>query len=372
VHGGVYRGAVPQRFGNRKPPSNAYATFSPVFYFDEDLQEFVGGNFWDGRATGERLGIPAADQALGPFLNPVEQNMPGPAAVVDQVAQSKYADLFEQVWGPDALEYDPKVYGSVAAVYERIGLSIAAYEDSAEVNPFTSKFDFYWMSSLLAGNTPEQIGLALGDKEVLDPLNILTDQEFDGLIEFGEYCAPCHTSHRPASRGEDEFPPLFTDFTYANIGVPPNPDNPFYDMDKVLLDDGTPINPLGPAFVDFGLGDFLGTRPEWESQAEENDGKFKVPTLRNVDRRFGNGVAKAYMHNGVFTSLKEVVHFYNTRDVPEEGWPPPEVDRNVNREILEGVPLGNLELSEEAEDAIVVFLKTLSDGYLSKAKVKKP
>ena len=62
------------RFGDRKPPSTAYATFSPVFHFDGT--EFVGGNFWDGRATGERLGNPAADQALGPFLNPVEQNMP--------------------------------------------------------------------------------------------------------------------------------------------------------------------------------------------------------------------------------------------------------------------------------------------------------
>ncbi len=97
--------------------------------------------------------------------------------------------------------------------------------------------------------------------------------------------------------------------------------------------------------------------------AEMNDGKFKVPTLRNVDRRPGKGFPKAYMHNGVFKTLEEVVHFYNTRDVPEEMWPPPEVDRNVNREIFEGVPLGNLELDQEAEDAIVAFLKTLSDGF---------
>jgi hypothetical protein len=71
LHGGVYRGAVPQRFGDRKPPSSAYATRNPVFGFDEASGEFVGGSFWDGRATGERLGNPAADQALGPYLNPV-------------------------------------------------------------------------------------------------------------------------------------------------------------------------------------------------------------------------------------------------------------------------------------------------------------
>ena len=356
VHGGVYRGAVPQRFGNRKPPSSAYATFSPIFRFDTDLGEFIGGNFWDGRATGERLGNPAADQALGPFLNPVEQNMPSKATVIDEVAKSKYADLFEEVWGPGSLEYDTPA--EAEAVYDLIGLSIAAYEASGEVNQFTSKFDAYWMSSLAAGNDPEAVGLAEGEKEVLDPLNILTDQEFDGLIEFGEYCAPCHISHVPGPGGT---PPLFTNFAYDNIGVPRNPDNPFYDMDRIFLDDGTPINPLGEAFVDFGLGDFLRERPEWSAQAYENDGKFKVPTLRNVDKRFGKGVPKAYMHNGVFKSLKEVVHFYNTRDVPEEGWPPPEVDRNVNREIFEGVPLGNLELDEEAEDATVAFLKTLSD-----------
>jgi cytochrome c peroxidase len=63
----------------------------------------------------------------------------------------------------------------------------------------------------------------------------------------------------------------------------------------------------------------------------------------------------------VFKSLEEVVHFYNTRDVPAEGWAPPEVNRNVNNDLLEGVPLGNLELDTEAEAAIVAFLKTLSD-----------
>src|SRR6056297_3147826 len=71
LHGGVYRGADPRRFGNRKPPSSAYAAWNPVFHYDGVEGEFVGGVFWDGRATGERLGSPTAEQALGPFLNPV-------------------------------------------------------------------------------------------------------------------------------------------------------------------------------------------------------------------------------------------------------------------------------------------------------------
>lgn len=357
VHGAVYRGAVPQRFGNRKPPSSAYATFSPVFHYDAGGDEFIGGNFWDGRATGERLGNPAADQALGPFLNPVEQNMPSARAVCEEVAEAKYAGLFEDAWDAGSLDCSDE---GVAATYDRIGLSIAAYEGSTEVNRFSSKFDAYWDTCLDAGNDPEACGLAEGEKADLDPEAILTEQEFDGLIEFGEYCSACHVSH---VEGSDGVPPLFTDFTFDNIGVPKNPENPFYDMDEVFLPGGSAINPEGDDFVDLGLGDFLRSRPEWEAMAYENDGKFKVPTVRNVDLRPGKGFPKAYMHNGVFKSLEEVVHFYNTRDVPEAGWPPPEVDRNVNREILEGVPLGDLQLDAEAEAAIVAFLETLSDGY---------
>ncbi|MEZ5197953.1 MAG: T9SS type A sorting domain-containing protein [Bacteroidales bacterium] len=103
--------------------------------------------------------------------------------------------------------------------------------------------------------------------------------------------------------------------------------------------------------------------PEYADLAADNMGKHKVPTLRNVDKRPGNGFTKAYMHNGVFKSLKEVVHFYNTRDV--EMWPDPEVPVNVNTDEL-----GNLGLTDEEEDAIVAFMKTLSDGYtLSKSSL---
>jgi cytochrome c peroxidase len=139
-HGAVYLGAVPQRFGNRKPPSAAYATLSPIFYFHEEEGLFIGGNFWDGRATGENLGNPAADQALGPFLNPVEQNNPSKQAVLEQVAASKYADLWEEVWGEPISYETPE---DIEKNYDRIGLAIAVYEDSSEVNQFSSKYDYY-------------------------------------------------------------------------------------------------------------------------------------------------------------------------------------------------------------------------------------
>lgn len=329
--GSVYRGADPHRFGNRKPPSAAYATFSPVFYFDEEEELFIGGNFWDGRATGETLGNPAAEQALGPFLNPVEQNVASKEDVLMHIAGSKYAGLWEEVWG------EPVAYGTQSEIeknYDRVGLTIAAYEASDEVNPFSSKYDAY-----LAGEPS------------------LTPQEIWGLelFEGKGMCSACH----PSEWEEGEPLPLFTDFTFDNLGTPKNPENPFYKMDKVYLDDGTAINPDGSEWIDKGLGGFLETRPEYAAMAEENMGKHKVPTLRNVGKKNGNGFVKAYMHNGVFKSLKEVVHFYNTRDV--EMWPEPEVAENVNDDEL-----GNLGLTDAEEDAIVAFMMTLSDGYIKK------
>jgi len=99
---------------------------------------------------------------------------------------------------------------------------------------------------------------------------------------------------------------------------------------------------------------------------------MKVPTLRNVDLRPHPGAVKAYMHNGAFKSLEEVVRFWNTRDVlprcevgaprtawGEHCWPAPEVDVNVNT-----TELGRLGLTLEEEAAIVAFMRTLSDGYL--------
>jgi len=151
-------------------------------------------------------------------------------------------------------------------------------------------------------------------------------------------------------------------------------------MDEEFLDDGSPINPEGRDWIDPGLGGFLLTRPEWAAMADENMGKHKVPTLRNVAKGFGKGFPKAYAHNGYFKSLKGIVHFYNTRDIkptcPDpfttekdalrmNCWPAPEVTDNVNTDEL-----GNLGLTDAEEDALVAFMETLSDGFKIKKKVK--
>ena len=316
----VYPGAVHVRAGNRKPPTAGYGGDSPVMYFDETEGLWIGGMFWDGRATGWTLGDPLAEQAQGPFLNNLEQNMPSAKQVIRRVQKSDYALLFEAVWGPGSI--DDKV--DVAGTYERIARSIAAYERSAEVNPFTSKYDYYLK----------------GEVE-------LSEQEMRGLqlFEGKALCSACHIS-QPGPSGE---PPLFTDFTYDNLGVPKNPQNPFYSAPPN-------VNPDGEAWVDPGLAGFLAAVGYPEEVVMAELGKHKVPTLRNVDKRPDASFVKAYGHNGFFKSLEEIVHFYNTRDV--EMWPAPEVEENVNTDEL-----GDLGLTADEEADLVEFMKTLTDGY---------
>jgi cytochrome c peroxidase len=180
------------------------------------------------------------------------------------------------------------------------------------------------------------------------------------IFEGRGTCSSCH----PNQINPDGGKPLFTNFRYYNIGVPKNPRNPFYNMPPS-------INPDGQNYVDLGLGGVLGI-------ASEN-GKFKVPSLRNAS------LTPPYMHNGVFTSLSDVVMFMNTRDV-DSRWGPPEVPPNValgpmtglqlqadNARILPGDPgngsprepagtLGNLKLTPVEVDQVVAFLETLRDG----------
>ncbi len=357
--GSVYEGSIRGRFGARKPPSAAYATPSPVlnFVIERGEELFIGGNFWDGRATGETLGNPAADQAQGPFLNPVEQALPDNACVIYRVCNptvpGDYPTSFEDVYGsgacaiswPADVETTCATEGATVALsepdgakvetaYDNVALAIAAYEASSEVNPFSSKYDAF-----LAG------------------LVDLTKEEKKGLQMFKAKgkCAGCHI----LEAGPNGEPPLFTDFTYDNLGVPANPDNPFYVTD--------------PSFVDYGLGGFLANRLDYNQFADDNMGKQKVPTLRNVAKRPDAGFVKAFTHNGYFKTLEQVVHFYNTRDakrtcpdpltpvdqaMAQKCWPAPEVEENVNSDEL-----GDLKLTDDQEKAIVAFLRTLSDGY---------
>src|SRR3981189_391093 len=81
----AYPGSLRTRFSDRKPQSHAYAPLSPVLHYNRGQGDLVGGNFWDMRATGRRLGNPAAEQAQGPPTNPGEVGLRGLAWAVHPV-----------------------------------------------------------------------------------------------------------------------------------------------------------------------------------------------------------------------------------------------------------------------------------------------
>lgn len=375
------------RYSGRKPMSYSYSPYSPVLHYNHAQKDFSGGNFWDMRASGWKLQNPASEQAQGPFTDSDEQGFIDEACVVYQVSKSPYRAFFEEIWGPQAFDINwpadiekisrtpgpapkndpqpvhlsPKDRGRVSATYDQIGMSIAANEASPEVSPFSSKFDY---------------ALAHPKEKVLSKDELAGWQ----IFRTKGKCNTCHVDGTsmikgqitPAKAANQE--PLFTDFTSANIGIPKNLSVPFLyatEPDEY----GHIGNPIGLKYVDKGVGDFLrgnkGGNPsvEWATQASRFDGKFQVATLRNVDLRPRPDFVKAYGHNGYFKSLKEIVHFYNTRDkfphrpsgLPGEKityWPAPEVKANLNTDI------GNLGLTDKEENQIVAFMKTLSDGYV--------
>lgn len=366
AHGAVYPGSDPTLFGNRKPPSAAYAGDSSLLVYNSAQTAWFGGMFWDGRADGGVLGDPLAEQAKGPFLNPLEMGLSSAGELCSKVKAGTYAGLYEQVWGKDSLDCS-----KAGLVYDNIGISIAAYERSSEVNPYTSKFDQFWDKAKAKRLDVTQINTSNWTRYRKLGFN---DTELYGLAMFNDpmyaNCSSCH-SLKPGTKGY----PLFTDYGYDNLGVPKNLENPFYL--------NLAYNPAGESWVDTGLGGYLATaHPEY---AASEMGRMKVPTLRNVDKRPAADFVKAYGHNGYFKSLSDIVRFYASRGMMGGGgmggggmggggmggggmggggmmcggtmFPAPEVNENLA--TLNHFPCRD-------QSSIVTFLKTLSDGYFQR------
>jgi cytochrome c peroxidase len=295
------------------------------------------------------------------------------ACMVYRMSQRPYRAMAERLWGAQAFAVgwpanakqvcdrpgpppkgDPLPLhlrdaqrGIAQSTFDRIAEAIAAFEASPEVNAFSAKYDY----------------VTAGKAE-------FTPEEKAGYELFRSKATHCNECHRDGGPGEE---PLFTDFTASNLGLPRNPDLPFY-QESAPDSFGYTANPVGLKYLDQGVGSFLAgpqnPNREWMAMGNSYLGKYKTPTLRNVDKRPRADFVKAYMHNGYLKSLKEVVHFYNTRDaLPacEPGdrdekltcWPVAENPRTMNRKQL-----GNLQLSDKQEDMLVAFLRTLTDGYL--------
>jgi cytochrome c peroxidase len=402
----AYPGTVHYRAGKRTAQRHTYSPFFPVLQYNQEQMLFFGGNFWDSRATGYRLRNPDAEQAQGPPVDTQEMGFPDTACVAFRLTRAVYRPLFELMWGQDSLKINfpgdtericatpggAAVFGGspepvkltteertkADTVYDQWGLSIDAYEQSVQLSNFTSKFDAFLKNNYT-----------------------MTPDEMAGFNLFNGKgnCNSCHVDGRGTALKSGQVdtsttatanPPLFTCFGSANEGLPLNPRNAFY-YQTTPDSFGFIGNPYGFGYRDLGMGTFLrsgfGSAPNpnrnWIQFAPGVDGQFQVPTVRNVamtprqcptTEAPGPYFQKEFFHNGYIKSLKQLVHFYNTRDTSyaypvTSGhcpagtiekvtcWPMKEVPQNLD------TTTGMLGLSDKEEDQIVAFLETLTDGF---------
>ena len=312
-----------QALGQRNVPSLRYVHTRSALTFDKEGKA-SGGFFWDGRAASLQA------QAMQPFLNPLEMANPDAASVVQKLSRSTYAARFTALNGA-AIWQQPEL--AFAAMAE----ALAAYQkEDPDLHRFDSKFDRV-MKGRATFSDAEQRGWSL-----------FKDKEKGN-------CAACHT----AEAGADGSPPLFTDNSYDNLGVPRHPGlglhQPISGHDLGLCQ-----NRLLPADV----------------RADSLCGAFKVPSLRNV------AVRRAFFHNAAITDLREVLSFYATRDTHARLWYgkgpvfndlPSRYRGNVNRSEApyDRKPGERPRLSEQDTDDLLAFLQTLTDADLA-ASVAKP
>jgi cytochrome c peroxidase len=413
----AYPGSYHYRAAKRTAQRYTYSHSFPVLNYNTTQELFFGGNFWDGRATGMKLQSPDAEQAQGPPVDPLEMGNPDIACIAWKLSQAVYRPLFELVWGADFDINWPSNTAQVCAtpqgafpttttpvalsptdrtratnVYNDWGLSLSFLERSPDISPYTSKFDFF-----------------LANEATLTADEMAGYQLFNGKGN----CNSCHVDGRSTllTPGQTDngnqagLQPLFTCHGFANEGLPLNPRITLFYEDKPDGVGFTP-NPDGLRYRDLGLGNFLRSGPQsfpdpnqpgWLSLAPGVDGQMQVMTARDValtppqcptteaGQVGANGpipyFQKEFFHNGYIKSLKQLVHFYNTRDFQTNPvgvsfafpvtsghcpagtvervtcWPQPEVPNNLD------MTTGALGLTDTEENQIVAFLQTLTDGF---------
>ena len=416
----AYPGSMEYRAGKRTAQRYTYAPYFPVLNYNQTQGVFAGGNFWDSRATGYLLGSPDAEQAQHPPVDTQEHALPDTACIAFRLTTAVYRPLFETVWGAGSLNIafplnteticdtpgGASIFGTSATpialspadrtiannVFDHWGNSLDQYEASPDVSAFSSKFDAF----LLAESTATSKG---GSKK---GTVTLTADEMAGLALFDGKgnCNSCHVDGRgttstnlapgfsPDHSKVADVAPKFTCFGSANEGLPLNPrDAIYYQTTPDFY--GFTANPSGFAFRDLGMGSFLrgvaapNPNSTWTQFAPSTDGQFQVSSARNVamtptqcsTTEAGSMpyFQKGFFHNGYIKSLKQLVHFYNTRDkypfnvtsghCPQgtiekvNCWPMPEVKNNLD------MTTGDLGLTDKEEHQIVAFLQTLNDGY---------
>jgi cytochrome c peroxidase len=400
----AYPGSFHYRAAKRTAQRYTYSPYFPTMHFDPFAAALLGGNFWDGRATGYILQSPDAEQAQHPPVDPLEMGNPDIACIAYKLSLAEYRPLFEAIFGADSLtiQFPPStaeicstpngaaIFGGSATpvalspadrtkaqdVYNHWGQSISFLEHSLDVSPFTSKIDAF-LNGTYTLTADEAAGSAL----------------FDG----NGNCNSCHLDGKTTQLAPTQLDtgnvadvsPLFTCFGYANLGLPLNPRIAlFYESVPDFF--GFTPNPDGFGYRDLGLGTFLRSGPQsgpnpnstWVQYAPTSDGQMQTSTIRNVGlappqcpttEAPGPYFQKEFFHNGYIKSLKQLVHFYNTRDVyaykvtsghcpagtteKVDCWPMPEVPNNIDMTV------GHLGLTDQEENQVVTYMQAASDGF---------
>jgi cytochrome c peroxidase len=317
---GVALGSRPNHFAKRNTPSVLYLRFVHKFHLhweeDAPLVGAYAGFFWDGRVDS------IVDLVKQPLLNPDEMNGGDAARVVATIAAGPYAADFRREFGSTLDDPDPN------ATLKALGDAVNAYLLSPEMSPFSSRYDDY-----------------IRGKEQLTPI------EAQGLMLFKDPAkGACSGCHKLNDRSSDPKGSLFTDYEFDAVAAPRNRALPATH---------------DPTYFDLGLcerGD-----DDYKAKTAEFCGRFRTPSLRNV------AVRQNFMHNGVFSKLRDVIAFYATRDTNPERWyksgetfddMPARYRDNVN---VDKPPYnrrrgGTPALDDEEIDAIVAFLGTLTDA----------
>jgi len=416
----AYPGSFHLRAGKRTAQRYTYSPRFPVLHLNGAKHPavggtFTGGNFWDGRSTGYLLQSPDAEQAQHPPVDTQEMGLPDTACIAFRLSQAAYRPLFELVWGVDfdinfpsnaeeicstpggaatfgtsvtPLNLSPVDRTKANNIFDHWGQSISFLESSNDISPFTSKFDRFLAGSYTL-TADEQAGYALFRGKAGCNTCHLDGRGSTQTPDTGSDGTPATTTGTDTSAAAD-LEPLFTCFGYANLGLPLNPRDAFYYQTTPDFFGFTP-NPLGFGYRDLGFGTFLrsgfGSAPNpnasnWLSFAPTSDGQMQTSTARDVamtppqcptTEAPGPYFQKEFFHNGYIKSLKQLVHFYNTRDVfrfpvtsghcptgtieKVDCWPMAEVPNNIDMTV------GNLGLTDQEENLIVTFLQTLTDGF---------
>jgi cytochrome c peroxidase len=410
----AYPGTYHYRANKRTAQRYTYSPNFPVLDYNLVQGLFFGGNFWDSRSTGYKLQSPDSEQAQHPPVDTGEMGFADTACIAYRLQSSRYKALFEEVWGdsldisfPSSTEAICSTPGGAAklgpsatpialtpgdrakanSVYDHWGQSISKFEGSPLVSAFSSKFDAF-LAGAYTMTADEMAGYKLFDGK-----GNCNSCHLDGrstLCVDRQYGCSSQSSSLTDTGTKALVTPLFTCFGSANEGLPLNPRIAYFYESKPDRFGFTP-NPYGWAYRDLGLGNFLrsgfGSAPNpnatWIQYAPSVDGQMQVSTARDAaltppqcstTEAPGPYFQKEFFHNGYIKSLKQLVHFYNTRDVyPNPGvtsghcpagttervncWPEPEVPNNID------MTTGNLGLTDQEEDQIVAFLQTLADGF---------